>query len=95
MNKSSAYRDQAEVPTYAPTPSEKIINEAKEAQAKKAKKKRDMFGLMGITAFPCATISLLGVEWYNISTAFAVTSIFAIVIASVGAGLMTGNLLDW
>lgn len=63
--------------------------------AQKAKKKRDTFGILGITAFPCATLSLLGAEWYHMSGAFAVTSIFAIIIASIGIGTITANRLDW
>lgn len=66
-----------------------------EVLAKKTKKKRDTIGILGITAFPCATLSLLGAEWYQLSSAFAVTSIFAIIIASVGVGMVAANRLEW
>ena len=95
MNSNTVYRKQAEVPMY---PKEETVAEKTERQetiAKKAKKRRDTFGILGVTAFPCAALSVLGAEWYHMSSALAVTSIFAIVIASIGVGSITANRLDW
>jgi hypothetical protein len=92
---NNMYRNQAEVPMY---PKEETVtekNERAEAIAKKAKKKRDTIGILGVTAFPCAALSVLGAEWYHMSSALAVTSIFAIIIASIGVGSVTANRLDW
>jgi len=92
------YRQLGEVPMYPveETAEARNIRIVREQEVAKEKKKiRDSRAALGLAAFPAVAIMGVGLEWTNMNSATAATSIIAIVIASIGVVAATAIRLDW
>lgn len=86
------YRKQGVVPMY-PKDKEESPTE-KSARIAKSRKRWAVFSILSITMFTSGSMSVIGLAWNHMSTAFATTSLIATGICSLGFILAACEVLD-
>ena len=74
---------------------DKLMEEAREAQAKRTRKRWDAFGILMCMLVPVISFLGIGAEWESMKSGLAGTSIVAAIIASIGTPILMGVCLEW